>query len=237
MPVGRGRFGIDEHLATVDGAAVTYYVADYLGSIAQTTDSTGAVTLTRKYDPWGNPLAAGGTGGYAFTGREWDSETGLGYYRARYYGAALGRFISEDPIPTAARFVWELNAYAYARSSPVILTDPHGLEALFCVQRVSQEVSARHCANNGHAADDPSCREAHCIANCRTTRECAGGSATAAGASYAKKLWDEFKRRTYDTTSEGYSRGDQAANKKGRICGTSPYGKAWTCEELCRGSR
>lgn len=35
---------------------------------------------------------------YTYTGREYDRETGLYYYRARYYDAMEGRFISEDPI-------------------------------------------------------------------------------------------------------------------------------------------
>ncbi|WP_353933154.1 RHS repeat-associated core domain-containing protein [Okeanomitos corallinicola] len=33
-----------------------------------------------------------------FTGREFDQEIGLYYYRARYYDQATGRFLSEDPI-------------------------------------------------------------------------------------------------------------------------------------------
>ena len=35
---------------------------------------------------------------FTYTGRRLDSETGLYYYRARYYDAQLGRFISRDPI-------------------------------------------------------------------------------------------------------------------------------------------
>jgi YD repeat-containing protein len=78
--------GIDRPLAMRDQASVvSYYLADHLGSIVQTTNSLGAVTLTREYDPWGNALQGSATAGYAFTGREWDSETGLYYYRARYY--------------------------------------------------------------------------------------------------------------------------------------------------------
>lgn len=34
-------------------SVVSYYLADHLGGIVQTTDSTGAVTLSREYDPWG----------------------------------------------------------------------------------------------------------------------------------------------------------------------------------------
>ena len=37
-------------------------------------------------------------GNKAFTGREWDSETNLYYYRARYYDPKIGRFLGEDPF-------------------------------------------------------------------------------------------------------------------------------------------
>lgn len=51
----------------------------------QTTNASGSITLTRQYDPWGNLVTGASTPGYAYTGREWDAETGLYYYRARYY--------------------------------------------------------------------------------------------------------------------------------------------------------
>lgn len=38
-----------------------------------------------------------GTSGYAFTGREWDAEIGLYYYRARYYEPTIGRFLKRGP--------------------------------------------------------------------------------------------------------------------------------------------
>jgi YD repeat-containing protein len=73
--------GIDRPLAMRDQASVvSYYLADHLGSIVQTTRSTGAVTLTREYDPWGNPIQGSATSGYAFTGRVWDSEINAYYY-------------------------------------------------------------------------------------------------------------------------------------------------------------
>ena len=37
---------------------------------------------------------------YMFTGRRFDDETGLYYYRARYYSPGIGRFMSADPLWT-----------------------------------------------------------------------------------------------------------------------------------------
>ena len=37
---------------------------------------------------------------YKFTSREFDLYSGLYYYRARYYSAIVGRFITKDPIGT-----------------------------------------------------------------------------------------------------------------------------------------
>src|SRR5207245_8530451 len=71
---------------------------------------------------WGNLLQGSATGGYAFTGRDWDAETGLYYYRSRYYDPTLGRFISEDTIGTDAG----PNVYAYVDNNPILLTDPNG---------------------------------------------------------------------------------------------------------------
>src|SRR5258708_9453606 len=61
-----------------------------------------------------------------YTGREYDEETGLYCYRARYYDPAIGRFISEDPF----RFMAGPNFYQYALNSPVNLGDPSGYGVL-----------------------------------------------------------------------------------------------------------
>jgi RHS repeat-associated protein len=58
-----------------------------------------------------------------FGRREYDSETGLYYYRARYYEPKFGRFIGEDPI----RFDGGMNFYAYVGNNPVTYTDSTGL--------------------------------------------------------------------------------------------------------------
>ena len=117
--------GIDAPLAADDGTAVTYFHADGLGSIVGITDGSGAVTLTRRYDAWGSLEVSVSDPGYAFTGREWDPEVGLYYYRARFYDARNGRFISEDPLGLFT----DVNAYWYVKGRPVLLTDPLGLQA------------------------------------------------------------------------------------------------------------
>jgi RHS repeat-associated protein len=60
------------------------------------------------------------------TGREWDKETGLYYYRARYYDPMEGRFISKDP----SGLTGGINLYVYAKSNPVNYADPLGLRPL-----------------------------------------------------------------------------------------------------------
>jgi RHS repeat-associated protein len=118
--------GIDEPLAKVDAAGNTTYLhADGLGSIVKETNSVGEVVLTRQYDAWGNLEAGADQPGYAFTGREWDPEINLYYYRARYYDPKVGRFIGEDPI----RFAAGVNFYPYAANAPADFTDPSGLSA------------------------------------------------------------------------------------------------------------
>jgi RHS repeat-associated protein len=68
-----------------------------------------------------------------FTGQFRDSETGIDYFNARYYGAALGRFTSADPDNVGADpsdpQTW--NGYSYVRNNPLVLTDPSG-ECFFC---------------------------------------------------------------------------------------------------------
>jgi RHS repeat-associated protein len=52
-----------------------------------------------------------------------DGETGLYYYRARYYDPTMGRFISEDPLGFGAG---DTNLYRYVGNSSTMATDPTG---------------------------------------------------------------------------------------------------------------
>jgi RHS repeat-associated protein len=64
---------------------------------------------------------------YGFTGRELDSESGLMYYRARYYDPAIGRFLQKDPeLGKASEPLTVVNSHAYVANDPANLTDPTG---------------------------------------------------------------------------------------------------------------
>jgi RHS repeat-associated protein len=91
----------------------------------QETNASAQVTLTREYDPWGKLLQANGTG-FAFTGREWDSETGHFYHRARYYDPITARFLGPDP----SGFVDGPNLYRYVGNQPLRYRDPSGRNAI-----------------------------------------------------------------------------------------------------------
>jgi len=63
------------------------------------------------------------------TGKERDSESGLDYFGARYYGSALGRFTSPDPAGIMKQKLldpqqWDM--YAYVRNNPLGLVDENG---------------------------------------------------------------------------------------------------------------
>jgi len=116
---------IDEPLAELRSGDSSYYEADGLGSITSLSSSAGAVANTYTYDSFGNVTNATGTLSNPFrhTGREFDSETGAYYYRARYYESGDGRFVSEDPIG----FGGGNNFYRYIHNNSASVTDPLGL--------------------------------------------------------------------------------------------------------------
>ena len=79
-----------------------YCHADGLGSVVALTDANETIAETYAYTPFGAVERMGGVKNtFTRTGREWDEETGLYYYRARYYDPEVGRFIGKDPIDFA----------------------------------------------------------------------------------------------------------------------------------------
>jgi RHS repeat-associated protein len=93
---------VDAILArTSSGGTSAWYLPDKLGTIRDIADTSGAVIDHVVYGSFGavtiETNSANGDRN-KFTGREYDSTTGLYYYRARYYDPVTARFISEDPI-------------------------------------------------------------------------------------------------------------------------------------------
>jgi RHS repeat-associated protein len=91
------------------------------------TDDQARNVQQYEYDSFGNQhdMKTRIKQPYGYTGREHDRETGLRYFRARYYDGEVGRFISEDPIGFAGG---DVNLYGYVRNSPIALIDPFGLD-------------------------------------------------------------------------------------------------------------
>jgi RHS repeat-associated protein len=116
---------LDGYLAQSRSGSVTYYQQDRTGSVSSLSSSTGALDATYTYDSFGNATASTGTisNPFRYTNREFDPETGLYYYRARYFDPVAGRFTSEDPVS----FDGGLNFYAYLANSPLDAIDPYGL--------------------------------------------------------------------------------------------------------------
>jgi RHS repeat-associated protein len=114
--------GIDEPLAMTRIGGTYFYHADGLGSITSLTDTTGNVAATYVYDSFGKLTASTGaiTNPFQYTGREFDTETGLYYYRARYFDPKAGRFISQDPVHSGVNF------YDYVTNNPTLSVDPFG---------------------------------------------------------------------------------------------------------------
>ncbi|MCP9494183.1 MAG: hypothetical protein MSG64_06985 [Pyrinomonadaceae bacterium MAG19_C2-C3] len=115
--------GVDEKLRQTSAAGVFYFTADQLGSTTALTDAAGNVVERMTYDAFGNGTGSTRTR-YTYTGREFDADTGLYYYRARWYDAQSGRFISEDPIGFGGG---DVNLYAYVWNNPARFRDPSGL--------------------------------------------------------------------------------------------------------------
>ena len=98
---------------------------DHLRSVTGLSGHDGEAIEQITYSPFGAVHNQTGTPAteLLYTGRENDAETGLYYYRARYYDPLVGRFISEDPLGFKAG----VNFYAYVGNSPLDVSDPLGL--------------------------------------------------------------------------------------------------------------
>lgn len=115
-----------------DDDEVFFYTKDHLGSIRELVGLDGKLKQRQRYTAYGVTTREKNTDemdrlidhAYGFTSRELDSETGLYFYRARYYSSEMQRFVSEDtsgPLEAV-----DTNLYRYVRNNPVLALDPDG---------------------------------------------------------------------------------------------------------------
>jgi RHS repeat-associated protein len=112
-----------------------WYFADHLGTVRDVYSyddvlndlvSEGHI----EYDSFGNIVdgaAAAEEAHFSYTGREWDADAELFYYRHRWYDAKLGQFISQDPIGFQAE---DPNLRRYVGNDVLVNTDPSGLQSV-----------------------------------------------------------------------------------------------------------
>jgi len=138
-PSSKYIFAGDQRIAFKEGSTVTYVHPDHLGSSSVLTkgaDGTKDEQLTyfpfgqtrTDTDGAGNPVSPGFR--YKYTDQEFDSTTGLYYYKARYYDPVLGRFVQPDAIVPVMSNPQGWNRYAYVRNNPLRYVDPSGYQEL-----------------------------------------------------------------------------------------------------------
>jgi RHS repeat-associated protein len=117
---------IDEPLSELRAGTTSYYEQDGVRTVTSLSNSSGGLANTYSYDSFGKLIASTGTltNPFQYTGRQFDSETGVYYYRARYYDQGVGRFLSEDLLKGVSDSV---NFYAYVQNNSTNLIDPSGL--------------------------------------------------------------------------------------------------------------
>lgn len=131
-------FGIsvDDVLQMQRGSNTYYYHKNHLGSVVALTDSSGNLVERYGYDPFGQPfffdandsaLSLSSVSNYIlFTGRDYDYETDLYYYRARTLYPRIGNFMQEDPL----LYVNGYNYYVYVLNNPLFYVDAYGLDGM-----------------------------------------------------------------------------------------------------------
>ncbi len=219
--------GIDDHIGrAITGAGFAYY-QDGLGNVTEVLDGAGTILQTYVYDAVGNIASQTGTAFnpyYSYTGREYDTESGLYYYRARYYDSSIGRFLSEDPIGFEGG---DVNLYSYVKNSPINFIDPFGLQlepsperdALHCVFGIFAYQFFNLVAGNVKNSD----KWYHCMANCIAVKGCGSFGPGLAKAFSDFKEAQDCKSRDLDSCDSL----DEVANRQGR----SNQGEC--CEKTC----
>jgi RHS repeat-associated protein len=134
--VAKYDYGSDRLITLTRGTDRRFYSLDGLRSVVNLTDPAGTTKASYHLDAWGqfrfpDELNAGNDPAasknrFAFTGYQWDPETGLYNAKARYFDPNLGRFLSQDSYLGQIDSPPSLHRYFYARENPTRYIDPTG---------------------------------------------------------------------------------------------------------------
>ena len=117
-----------------------YYHPDHLGSSSYITNLDGEVVQHIEYVPFGEVFVEERNNiwntPYLFNAKEFDEETGLYYYGARYYDPRVSLWISTDPMEDKFPSV---SSYTYVINNPLNILDPNGADIVY-VNLGGQEV-------------------------------------------------------------------------------------------------
>ena len=104
-----------------------FYHSDHLGSTSYITDDKANITQYDAFLPYGELLVDEHSSSedlpYKFNGKQFDDETGLYYYGARYMNPMASIWYGVDPL--AEKYI-NIGSYIYCHSSPIMLIDPTG---------------------------------------------------------------------------------------------------------------
>jgi RHS repeat-associated protein len=123
---GRGEaVAVSRSASTGSRGGAAYLGKDILGSVRSTTNEYGSLEDRYEYDAFGKPYTGDLTSGMnlGYTGKPYDTATGLYNYGYRDYKPEVARFTTIDPVRDGA------NWFAYVNNDPVNWVDPFGLNA------------------------------------------------------------------------------------------------------------
>ena len=113
-----------------------YYHPDHLGSSSYITNLDGEVSQHIEYVPFGEVFIEERNNTwntpYLFNAKEFDEETGMYYYGARYYEPRLGLWMSCDPMQEKAPIY---STYSYCHNNPILLVDPDGAYPIITITK------------------------------------------------------------------------------------------------------
>ena len=119
---------------------VTYIYTDPQGTPLAEADSSGHITKTLDYRPYGSLALGQDSAGPGYTGHVNDPDTGLVYMQARFYDPVVGRFISVDQVGPQAGGIFLFNRQAYANNNPILNVDLDGRETGVAFRALNQGV-------------------------------------------------------------------------------------------------